>query len=169
MTKKECPVCGAIFWGRANEKYCSKQCARLAHERTNFCHKMHRDQGRVNPYLLYAYDFRCGVCGWSLPLKSWDNYTPQRGCQFHHIIPVCEGGKTTEDNMILLCPNCHALAHHGDITRDQLNTLTKTLDDAMKVRRMYVDNLGLSGEALDWMLLNKDGFWQKAQSGDFDF
>jgi len=30
----------------------------------------------------------------------------------HHIVPLSCGGESTLENLILLCPNCHAVAHH---------------------------------------------------------
>lgn len=32
--------------------------------------------------------------------------------QVHHIIPVSEGGDNEQENLILLCPNCHKILHH---------------------------------------------------------
>lgn len=30
----------------------------------------------------------------------------------HHVIPLCAGGPDSPDNVLVLCPNCHALAHY---------------------------------------------------------
>jgi 5-methylcytosine-specific restriction endonuclease McrA len=40
----------------------------------------------------------------------------------HHLVRVAEGGADTEDNLIALCPNCHALHHRGVIPGDALRT-----------------------------------------------
>ena len=32
----------------------------------------------------------------------------------HHIVEVCNGGTDDLDNLLLLCPNCHALEHLND-------------------------------------------------------
>jgi predicted HNH restriction endonuclease len=29
----------------------------------------------------------------------------------HHVIPVAKGGGNEADNLVVLCPNCHAMAH----------------------------------------------------------
>ena len=47
----------------------------------------------------------CDMCG-------WDKST----CDFHHIKPISEGGRSNPSNLIVLCPNCHRLAHRGTIT-----------------------------------------------------
>lgn len=31
--------------------------------------------------------------------------------EWHHILPISRGGENTEDNVIPLCPNCHAVVH----------------------------------------------------------
>jgi hypothetical protein len=33
----------------------------------------------------------------------------------HHLAPVSKGGKNDPDNLLVLCPNCHRLHHHGEI------------------------------------------------------
>jgi hypothetical protein len=40
----------------------------------------------------------------------------------HHIEYVAEGGGDSHDNLLPLCPNCHALHHQGHIPRDSLRT-----------------------------------------------
>lgn len=43
---------------------------------------------------------KCEKCGWK---KS--------NCDVHHIIPKKDGGTNDEDNLIVLCPNCHRVEH----------------------------------------------------------
>ncbi len=51
------------------------------------------------------------------------------GCEFdfivhnHHIIPRSEGGSHSLENCILLCPNHHALADAGILTREYLHDI----------------------------------------------
>jgi hypothetical protein len=45
----------------------------------------------------------CQVCGWRSPAPG--------PMHVHHIIPFSGGGGEQEDNLIILCPNHHALAH----------------------------------------------------------
>lgn len=57
---------------------------------------------------------RCEVCNWGPPprLKSLGfKLEALNIVQGHHIVPVSEGGPDTADNLVLLCPNHHALAH----------------------------------------------------------
>jgi 5-methylcytosine-specific restriction protein A len=45
---------------------------------------------------------------------STEGFTTNSGANYletHHIIPLCEGGLDTEDNVIALCPNDHRKAH----------------------------------------------------------
>ena len=42
----------------------------------------------------------CWICG------------SEENLQWHHIIPLSQGGKTERQNMLLLCGECHAKAHN---------------------------------------------------------
>lgn len=56
------------------------------------------------------YNSKCAVCG------SSDN------CQAHHIIPLAVAPqlKLENSNIILLCANCHSLAHNGILNQSNL-------------------------------------------------
>jgi len=56
----------------------------------------------------------CIICGWLIPGADFG------GCIAHHIISVNDGGSSTIDNAAVLCPNCHAKAHHGIISENFL-------------------------------------------------
>lgn len=58
---------------------------------------------------------------------------PCQNCEYskasrdiHHIIPRKEGGSNENNNLVVLCPNCHREAHEGYIERDFLKT--KSID-----------------------------------------
>lgn len=51
----------------------------------------------------------CAICGWN---------KTARHC--HHIIPISQGGIRAAINEIYLCPNCHAMAHAGLISKTTL-------------------------------------------------
>jgi hypothetical protein len=40
----------------------------------------------------------------------------------HHLALISKGGVNTFDNLIALCPNCHALHHQGIIPHESLRT-----------------------------------------------
>ena len=47
---------------------------------------------------------KCEVCG------------EKKNLERHHIIPRCDSRSTNKDsNLAILCPNCHASVHSGDI------------------------------------------------------
>ena len=48
---------------------------------------------------------KCSLCGYNLyPIQ-----------QLHHIKPVSCGGDNSEDNLMIVCPNCHYAVHRGYI------------------------------------------------------
>lgn len=64
---------------------------------------------------------RCDVCNWAPPLELLRGETRMlwRMMHAHHVVPVAAGGADQAGNLVLLCPNCHALAH-------RLGTLSPT-------------------------------------------
>lgn len=50
----------------------------------------------------------CEHCCWRAPTPSM--------LHAHHVVPRACGGSDTIDNLIVLCPNCHALAHYVTAT-----------------------------------------------------
>ena len=109
--------------------------------------------------LLYAFGFRCCVCGWYIP-QDYESigYQPQHGCEFHHIEPVSEGGENTLDNIVLLCPNCHKMAHAGKLPKEELRKRTKTMEDAEKARELLAMETGVGTYWVDKLYLNIGNF-----------
>ena len=53
-----------------------------------------------------------GVCEWC----GHTGFVAADGSLFletHHVVPLAEGGRDTESNVVALCPNHHREAHHG--------------------------------------------------------
>ena len=76
----------------------------------------------------------------------------------HHLVYVSEGGKNVAENLLALCPNCHALHHKDIITLESLRTwkmLQLSLNEAFDkksinmlltfAKRNYID---VSGEGV---------------------
>lgn len=124
-----CENCGKMFFVKPyrakTARFCSKVCA-FAHSfgRPSLA-KTKRDQnGRNNPnykngdnkttarkYGKMILGSKCMICG-------FDYVT-----HVHHIIPRREGGKNSKDNLVILCPNHHAMADRNLISREELLTL----------------------------------------------
>lgn len=47
---------------------------------------------------------KCSICNWLGP------------CDKHRVVYGMDGGKYTQGNVIVLCPNCHRLLHMGKLT-----------------------------------------------------
>lgn len=71
----------------------------------------------------------CEVCRWRPPrsLREVPGGMIRRLLHAHHIVPVSCGGADSLENLILLCPNHHAVAHHiGRMVRDDEGTIVWT-------------------------------------------
>lgn len=128
-----CQACGKSFTyesqGGAKRKYCCTSCARR--KDTSNTYKRISDnshKGYLSKTIIYKYGGRCAICGWraSEDLISHNGQTQYAyGNEIHHIISVKDGGKATEDNLILLCPNHHKQADLGLISIEELKSYLK--------------------------------------------
>jgi len=57
-------------------------------------------------------DYACEVCRDRLDHPA----QRQRFVQVHHIKPLSEGGADTAENMVVICPTCHARVHAGELS-----------------------------------------------------
>ena len=75
----------------------------------------------VKRYLFEKYNNTCTCCG----INSW-NKKPIV-LEVEHL----DGDSTNnkEENLTVLCPNCHRLVHENKIKTDEIKTLVETLPD----------------------------------------
>ena len=89
--------------------YCSDSCRRQASLiRYKGLERIKERQVKLSSRkndILPQYDFKCAICGWSIPKSIVKFKNHQAWCEIHHITPVCEGGSENQDNLFLLCPN----------------------------------------------------------------
>lgn len=124
-----CIQCGKQLTSHQN-KYCSTQCQR-DHDYEEYIDKWKHNlvsgtkgslfidvSNYVKRYIFEKYDNKCSRCGWS-EVNPYTNTVP---LEIEHI----DGDATNnqEDNLCLLCPNCHSLtktyrgANRGKGTRN---------------------------------------------------
>lgn len=114
---KFCENCGKPLVN-VQKKYCSKHCQKEhAHNKYISLWKNGTISGaiksqnfivseHVRKYIFNKYNNSCAVCGWS-EINKFTNLSP---LQIHHIDGDCTN--QTEENLILLCPNCHSLTEN---------------------------------------------------------
>ena len=61
----------------------------------------------------------CSCCGWN-----------KASCDIHHIVPRGSGGSDEYSNLTYICPNCHRLAHTGQLT--EFKTIIEFVGDDWK-------------------------------------
>ena len=109
---KNCLNCGKELTGRQT-KYCSNNCQKeYEHKQWVERWKAGKETGmsgkygisnHLKKYLLDKYGHKCARCGWG----KINPFTYTLPLEVEHI----DGDYTNnaEDNLILLCPNCHSL------------------------------------------------------------
>lgn len=110
--KLYCLNCGKELTNH-QQKYCCSKC------KTEFEYKQYIERWKngeesgtkgvcqistyIRKYLFIKYNYKCQKCGWG----EENPYTHSIPLEIHHINGDCTNN--TEDNLELLCPNCHSL------------------------------------------------------------
>jgi uncharacterized Zn-finger protein len=115
---KSCEWCGAEYRvvkprDMAVRRYCSEACGRRAHKpkmlgtgNPNYRHGQNQKAARDTA--IRHGRTACIICGWNIAVD------------LHHILPKHKGGRISEDNIAILCPNHHRMAHLGLLTPEAL-------------------------------------------------
>ena len=75
---------------------------------------------------------RCEACLWHPPGFEW------RLLHHHHVVPLRAGGGDTPENSVVLCPNCHAVAHWLGTTKGGTYVGPSTPDELLsEIRAAY--------------------------------
>ena len=131
MRELICPICGGTFTAESGRrKYCSLNCARKAEASRKYYNNPKRfedynHKGYLSKAIIARYNGRCAICGWRASealITSRGRTQYAYGNEIHHIEAVEDGGKATEDNLILLCPNHHKQANLGIISLQELKS-----------------------------------------------
>ena len=106
-----CRNCGKVL--KNHQIYCNNKC-QTDYQFNDYINKWKKGlknglkgkyqvSNHVRRYLFEKYDNKCGRCGW----KKKNLFTNEIPLEIEHI----DGNylNNSEDNLILLCPNCHSL------------------------------------------------------------
>lgn len=126
---KKCSKCGSNYRSlarhRCNLKYECEKCEDLKplDRKRKHCNKCKRKviHAHVDPSTLGVLSTRtvaklikrariaCMTCGWN-----------RTSLDLHHIQRKADGGSDADENLIVLCPNCHRMAHERQYERKHL-------------------------------------------------
>lgn len=77
----------------------------------------------IRRYLFEKYNGQCQLCGWN----KTNPVTGKTPLEIHHIDGDCS--HNTEENLQLLCPNCHSLTpNHGSLNKNSKRYKNKVQD-----------------------------------------
>lgn len=127
--ERSCAQCGRPFEGRRQMLYCSEACSRISRTAQHVQQRkdtidsstaskrlgLLRTEGApivrgLKVRRAKTGEMRCAVCKWAPPAQI----AVRRGLNLlhaHHVVPLACGGSNDEENLVILCPNHHALAH----------------------------------------------------------
>ena len=112
----KCLNCGKEFYHSncTKNKFCSNKCNGEYKRKEKI--KLWKDNPNdfndswsypfIRNFLLEKYNFKCQKCGWG----EKNEYTNKTPLEIHHIDGDCTNN--SEDNLQLLCPNCHSLTEN---------------------------------------------------------
>lgn len=114
-----------------SNKYCNNQC-KCDYEYKQYINRWKQGlesgtKGKddvsnyVRRYLFEKHNNSCELCGWNL-INPYTNLTP---LQIHHIDGNCLNN--SEENLQLLCPNCHALTENFGSRNENCTRVDKRL------------------------------------------
>lgn len=80
----------------------------------------------IRTQAIKKYGKRCELCGYGFTIDA------------HHIIPKQKGGLHEIDNLMVVCPNCHALITRRQIVLKKRRDISKASKSVIKlVKRVY--------------------------------
>jgi 5-methylcytosine-specific restriction endonuclease McrA len=113
----ECEHCSKhynkVIGENLSSKYCSKACARLAHN------KQRTDRDKKGKYSILNRDaFKCVYCN-SSSIEDGARLTVD------HLIPISKGGSNNPNNLVTACRDCNISKNAQDLSPEIFNRLTE--------------------------------------------
>ena len=109
-----CSACGKKFHAYGNRKYCSDECRYVGRRRYS------NNSSNVTAYRKKAfseYPWHCAICGYEENVKEYTKGTKYFKypviLDVHHLDENRENNEL--ENLLIVCPTCHALIHRGII------------------------------------------------------
>jgi len=89
---------------------------------------------KIAAEIKQLYEYQCQICPSTSPALEFPN--GQRYAEAHHIKPLGQDGPDERENIMCVCPNCHALLDYAAL---ELDIDKIELHDEHKINQEYID------------------------------
>lgn len=140
LSKKDVRFCGSCNskLSYSQDKFCSRQC-KADFDYKSFIERWKDGQelgmsgkdgisGHIEKYMKLKFDNKCQTCGWNEINKN----SGKVPLHIHHING--DSHDNSEENLELLCPNCHSLTeNYGSMNKNSTRVTLKELREVTKL------------------------------------
>lgn len=103
-----CPICNTNRLKSSSSKTCSRRCSNISRRGSKYIGRPLKDNAKdlrsIRLRLFKERGAHCDIC----------DLSNSNILQVHHIIEKSRGGTDEDNNLQILCPNCHYTIHLGD-------------------------------------------------------
>jgi 5-methylcytosine-specific restriction endonuclease McrA len=115
----QCVICGTTILGSRHSKTCSRVCANK--NRAGIRYKS--NAGRRKDKVTWAQGLKTRLVEQRGPVCERCGYAKVHILVIHHIVGRSDGGSDELDNLMLVCPNCHAEIHYEGVRHSKRGLL----------------------------------------------
>ena len=107
-------------------------------------------EGKIKQQVLIRDGFRCRLCGEDV----------HNGSEIHHLTQISNGGDNTKNNLITLCPHCHAFMHcNPKLSIGHRQSVREGIERA----RLNGKTIGRPKGSKDKKIRSKKGYYKKIE------
>ncbi|MBI2053616.1 MAG: HNH endonuclease [Candidatus Sungbacteria bacterium] len=95
-----------------------------------FSGEVRKHKAWIRTQAIKRYGSNCEICNYGVAIDT------------HHIIPKYKGGPHEIDNLMVICPNCHALITRRILSLNSRRDIKKTRPKVIRMLKKFYPNFG---------------------------